>query len=440
MKKVNRVSLLLILILVGSCGKDDPKPPLNKSVEADLLRLDLEYMGTTYTTTISGTTVSLSNLLPSEAQEVIIKSIELSSRAISDKKAGDKLQLGQNPLSIQITAEDGTTEKNYSLNLETAAPVTALKPFGVNLAGAEFGSPNFPGTYDTDYIYPNTEELDYYKSKGLNLIRMPFSWERIQPILNGNLDEVELNRIKDFLQAARNRNMAVVLDLHNYGRYYLNGKEEIIGSPNLSIIHIKDLWTKLSFELKDNSEIWGYGIMNEPHDMLAAASWFDIAQEIINGIRTSDARTRIIVGGDSWSSAEFWPLFSDNLRNLSDPSNNLTFEAHVYFDNDSSGRYDQNYDDEGAYPDKGIDRVTPFLDWLETNELNGFVGEYGVPGNDARWLTMLDNLLLHLETKGINGAYWAGGPWWGDYILSIEPNNGADKAQMEIVQKYLEVN
>lgn len=440
MKKINRAVLVLILFLVGSCGRDDPGPQGNKSVEADLLRLDLEYAGTTFTTMISGTTISLSNLLPSEVQEVIIKSIELSPKALADKKVGDVLQAGGNSIPIEITAEDGTTKKSYSLNLETAEPIATLKPFGVNLAGAEFGSPNFPGNYNTDYTYPTTEELDYYKSKGLNLVRMPFSWERIQPVLNGNLDEIELNRIKDFLQAARNRNMAVILDLHNYGRYYVNGIEEIIGSANLSIAHIKDLWTKLSLELKNNSEIWGYGIMNEPHDMLAGTPWFDIAQEIINGIRNSDTQTRIIVGGDSWSSAEFWPLFSDNLKNLSDPSNNLTFEAHVYFDNDSSGRYYQSYDDEGAYPDKGIDRVNPFLDWLETNDLNGFVGEYGVPGNDARWLTMLDNLLLHLESKGINGTYWAGGPWWGDYILSIEPGNGNDKPQMAIIQKYPKAN
>lgn len=440
MKKINRAALVLILILIGSCGKDDPGPEPNKSTAADLLKLDFEYSGTTYTTIIIGMEITLLNLLPAGAEEVTIKSIALSPKATTVKQVGDKLQVAQNSIPIEITAEDGTTKKSYSLSLETAEPIATMKPFGVNLAGAEFGSPNFPGTFDTDYTYPTVEELDYYKSKGLNLIRMPFSWERIQPVLNGNLDEIELNRIKFFLQAARNRNMAVVLDLHNYGRYYLNGVEEIIGSANLSIAHIKDLWTKLSSELKHNSEIWGYGIMNEPHNMLAGTPWFDIAQETINGIRTSDTQTRIIVGGDSWSSAEFWPLFSDNLKNLSDPSNNLTFEAHVYFDNDSSGRYDQSYDDEGAYPDKGIDRVSPFLDWLEANSLKGFVGEYGVPANDARWLTMLDNLLLHLETKGINGTYWAGGPWWGDYILSIEPGIGNDKPQMTIVEKYPKAN
>ncbi len=90
--------------------------------------------------------------------------------------------------------------------------------YGVNLAGAEFGS-NMPGVFNTDYTYPNNEELDYYHSKGLDLIRLPFSWERIQHTLNDNLNSAELNRIKTVIQAATTRNMYVLLDFHNSARY-----------------------------------------------------------------------------------------------------------------------------------------------------------------------------------------------------------------------------
>ena len=31
------------------------------------------------------------------------------------------------------------------------------------------------------------------------------------------------------------------------------------------------------------------------------------------------------------------------------------------------------------------------------------------------------------------GCYWAGGPWWGEYRLSIEPRNGIDRPQMKIL-------
>lgn len=315
----------------------------------------------------------------------------------------------------------------YSTNFQSS--------FGITLAGPEFGN-TYPGVHNTDYIYPASEQLDYYQAKGLHLIRLPFSWERVQPELNGVLDLEELTRIKNFVHFAASRSMFVLLDLHNFGRYNLNGQTEIIGSNNLDISHVKDLWTKLAFAFKDNSGIWGYGIMNEPHDMLLNAPWFEIAQEIIIGIRAQDKHTKILVGGDNWSSAEKWVQSSDDLKNLIDPAANLVFEAHVYFDKNSSGRYKKSYDNEGAYPTIGIDRVQPFLNWLQTNNLKGFVGEYGVPGNDQRWLTALDNLLVHLKTNCINGCYWAGGPWWGDYNLSIEPHKGIDRIQMGVVQHH----
>ena len=63
----------------------------------------------------------------------------------------------------------------------------------MNLAGAEFqvqtwGVDSVTGTYGTDYIYTNTTEIDYYVGKGVNVFRLPFAWERLQPTLNGDFD------------------------------------------------------------------------------------------------------------------------------------------------------------------------------------------------------------------------------------------------------------
>jgi len=317
------------------------------------------------------------------------------------------------------------------------------QPFGINLAGAEFGTnrPGFggdmPGQFNIDYTYPNAQELDYYQSKGFELVRIPVRWERLQNNLNGPINSAEVNRLKNLLNEVQNRNMKAIIDVHNYGRYKISGIEYIIGSSTVSVAHVKDFWTKLAFELKGRNEIWGYGIMNEPHDMLPQVSWFSIAQEIINGIRSTDQATTIIVGGDSWSSALRWVNESDNLKNLSDPNNNLIYEAHVYFDNDQSGTYNDDYVTEGGTPDKGIEYVADFVNWLQQNNLKGFIGEYGIPANDARWLTTLDRFLAYLEANCINGTYWAGGRWWpDDYELSIEPINGNERPQMAIVEKY----
>ena len=66
--------------------------------------------------------------------------------------------------------------------------------------------------------------------------------------------------------------------------------------------------------------------------------------------------------------------------------------------------------------------------------------EFGIPNNDSRWLTVMDNFLQYLNENNIGGCYWAAGRWWKDYPLSIEPTGSTDKPQMNLFAKYLGQN
>lgn len=306
--------------------------------------------------------------------------------------------------------------------------------YGVNLSCAEFGSA-LPGIYGTTYIYPSVSSLDYYKSKGLRLIRLPFLWERLQQSLNAPLDSAELLRMDAFVAGAAARDMLVLLDAHNYGRRTVGGASYIIGSTQVPVAAFGDFWKRVAAHYKNSNAVWAYGLSNEPHDM-GAYSWFNAAQAAIDSTRLADTTHIIMVGGNNWSSADRWPQVSDSLRFLADPRNNLMFEAHQYFDNDASGTYAQTYDAQGATDSIGVKRVAHFVTWLETFGKRGFVGEYGVPGNDSRWNTTLDKFLNYLDQHRIGGTYWAGGPWWGSYALSVEPSGNVDKPQMSVLSKY----
>jgi endoglucanase len=311
-----------------------------------------------------------------------------------------------------------------------AQPQPAVEAqFGVNLAGAEFGS-TFPGTHGTDYIYPSDTQLDYYKSKNLTLIRLPFSWERVQHNLNGPLDTTELARIDAVIAGADTRGMKIILDVHNYGRY--NG--QIIGSSSVPNSAFRDLWQKLAAHYKGQSAVWAYGLMNEPHSM--QGGWPAAAQAGVDGVRTSDMSKVILVSGDNWSGAWSWASHSADLW-VTDPANNVVYEAHQYFDKDGSGTYVQSYDADGAYPTIGVDRAKPFVEWLKERGARGFIGEFGVPDNDPRWLTVMDDFMAYLSENGVGGTYWAGGPWWGNYPLSVEPREGRDRPQMQVLTKHV---
>ncbi len=312
------------------------------------------------------------------------------------------------------------------------------QPFGVNLAGAEFGGGEMPGEFGKKYIYPTEVDLDYFLDNGIHLIRLPFKWERLQHDLNASLNPEELLRLTTFMEAARERDMLVILDLHNYARRQVNGETFVIGTGPVEVEHLTDFWKRLAIELKTyKPTIYGFALMNEPYGLNHPSEWFEMAQSSIYGIREVDQETTILVGGNDWSSAERWVEQSDTLKYLFDPNDNLIFEAHVYFDNDASGAYRGSYDEEMATPYIGIERIQPFVNWLRVNDFRGFVGEYGVPGDDERWLVAMDNFLSYLQRNNINATYWAGGPWWGNYKLSIMPDKNGEKPQMKVFRKYL---
>jgi endoglucanase len=71
--------------------------------------------------------------------------------------------------------------------------------------------------------------------------------------------------------------------------------------------------------------------------------------------------------------------------------------------------------------------------------VEGFLGEYGVPDTDSRWLPILDDLLTALDDAGFHGTYWAAGEWWGGYPLSVQPRGdfNADRPQMAVLERHL---
>src|SRR5215831_10516248 len=96
----------------------------------------------------------------------------------------------------------------------------ALLYTGVNLAGAEFGATVLPGTYNVNYTYPNQTEVDYFRSKGMNIFRLCFRWERLQQSTNSSFNAAEFSRFHTFVSTTTGKGMYVILDPHNFERYH----------------------------------------------------------------------------------------------------------------------------------------------------------------------------------------------------------------------------
>ena len=272
----------------------------------------------------------------------------------------------------------------------------------------------------------------------MSVVRLPFLWERIQPTQSGALDAAELGRLDDVVSYATGKGLKIEIELHDYG-YGFGG---LIGTqtPNASFA---DVWGKLAGHFTSNPGVI-FGLMNEPH-VQSAADWLVSANAAIAAIRSAGALQEILVPGTGWDGAWSWTLADTNNATVIgpgvvDPGHNFAFEVHQYLDSDSSGTHPGV-----VSPTIGVERLTAITQWAEANHQRLFLGEVGVDQQPIS-LQALDNMLTYIKqhTDVWSGVtYWAGGPWWGPYMFSIEPqnvndpNNYGDKPQMGILEKHL---
>jgi endoglucanase len=316
-----------------------------------------------------------------------------------------------------------------SLGAFSASAKTEL--IGINVAGAEFTSGELPGKHGTHYFFPPDDYFDRWDKRDIRMIRFPIKWERLQPALKGDFDDTYAELIDRMLDQAADKNMRIILDVHNYARFRGN----VIGSDEVPFSAYRDLMERIAKRWHEHDGLYAYDIMNEPYGA-ADEHWPVAAQAGIDGVRKHDRKRPLYIEGVSWSSAARWPRYGDELLKLKDPADNMVFSAHVYIDSDASGTYSEgpakNFD-----PMIGVRRVEPFVGWLKENNKRGHIGEFGIPADDERWLDAMDKLLAYLNEHCIPISYWAAGPSWGNYKLSIEPREGVERPQLDLLEKWV---
>ncbi|MGI4791641.1 MAG: glycoside hydrolase family 5 protein [Janthinobacterium lividum] len=343
----------------------------------------------------------------------------------------------------QNSADPAPTFYVDDIQLTAAAPQVplihrgAIKPLpftGVNISGGEFDDrqQGAGSVFGTNYVYPSTGEMDYFAGKGVNIIRFPFHWPDLQPVLNQPLSAAVLGRIKAVVAAATERGQVVILDLHDYARY--NGK--LIGGPEISDAAFADFWGRTAAEFKGNQNVW-FGLVNEPHDM-PNAQWLSAANAAIAAIRKSGANNLILVPGIAWTGAHDWVSSGNGATMLGvvDPKRHYIYEVHQYLDSDNSGSHP-----EAVSATIGSERLQDFTLWARQHHQRGFLGEFGAADNPTA-LAAADDMLRFMEKNRdvwVGYTWWAAGAWWGDYMFTVEPKTGQDRPQMAILRPHLQI-
>ncbi len=354
---------------------------------------------------------------------------------VNDKYGGSS-SLDRNLYVKSISAGASTVTENKelkdtgsSVNATVNVPATQSTPgvqlLGVNLSGAEYGNP-VTGVMNYDYVYPTTAEIDYFASLGLNTIRIPVAWQRLQPTEDGPLSTTQLAQLDSLVAYAATKGVKVDIDLHNYGAGY--GAD--VGTAQTPDSAFANFWSQMAEHYKNSPNVI-FGLMNEPNS-IAPAAWAVAAQGAVNAIRATGATQEILVSGSDWDTASSW-VSSGNaatVGEITDPDNDIAFEVHQYFNPGSSGTSTAV-----VSPDIGPESLASVTQWAQQNGKKLFLGEFGA-GSDPASLTALSNTLNYLNANADvwqGGTYWAGGPWMGNYMFSADPQNGVEAPQTAVL-------
>jgi Endoglucanase len=305
---------------------------------------------------------------------------------------------------------------------------------GVNLAGAEWactaGQTPLEGT---DYLWVSHQDIDYLASKGVAFARLLFSWEILQPSLNGNLALAYESTMRDRVSYATGKGMKVMIEPHG-GEYtrFARYKGDPVGSVAVPHSAFADLWRRLAELHLGNSKVI-FGLMNEPNN-ISTSQWFAAAQAAIDAIRATGATNMIMVPGNGFSQPSSWndTWYDTAIRKVSnaagwltllDPLDKTVVSVHTYFDADGGG---------GANDIVGPDiigqRLQPVVDWARLNRLKVHLSEFGANAATPGAQAAVANAIAYMDANAdvmIGWAWWAYGPpaWWGGYKFTLCPTS-----------------
>jgi endoglucanase len=260
-----------------------------------------------------------------------------------------------------------TTSGNRIVDAATGA---AVRLRGVNRSGLEYAWPDEDGFASGAGI--SRAEIEWIATKwAANVMRLPFSQDRVLGGFAGRGAEDYLRDIDRIVGWAERYGVYTLLDLHWIG-------EEVARLPDEGSV---ETWSLLARRYRGRACVL-YDIFNEPHDV-TMGEWKPWALRLIDTIRAESPAALAFVSGVDWGY---------DLRGFPLQRANVAYSTHVY-------------------PNKGGDWDGAFGQLARSWPV--FAGECGGEDRDAAWGR---RLFRYFDALDIGFAAWG----WSDRPLLVE--------------------
>lgn len=308
---------------------------------------------------------------------------------------------------------------------------TAIQLHGLNWFGFETDTHIVHGLWARDY----ESQLQQISELGYNTIRLPYSVQMLdEQSINGvdfsqgsNSDfqnKTPLEAMDIFIKKAAQYDLMILLDSHRLNNQYI---PELWYDNQYSEQDWIDAWTQLAERYKDEPNVIGADLKNEPH---GAASWgtgsqtdwrlaaeragnavLDVAPHwliVVEGVETN------VQGGHElthWWGANLEGADSYPVR--LDTPNKLVYSTHEY----GPGVYDQDWFYASDFPTNLYERwETGFFYLMRENTAPVLIGEFGGREVDqsSREGVWQNTLVDFIDQHDISYTYWSWNPNSGD--------------------------
>lgn len=315
-------------------------------------------------------------------------------------------------------------------------------PRWITVSGLERGAgqPGFcnerPGEPGQDYFAPHRSTLERLAEEGFAGFRIPFRWERMQPVLGGPLDPDGVQELRYLISSADHIDKRVVLAMHNAGRYRMvvegaptdcGLEEPVRGAIRLYDEHLAEFWSRMSHALCGLPNLHGY-CLGGPADGLPDGAWQRAAQAAVDAIREDGNDVAIYISGHGRSHAETWGADNPAAPWIDDSLDKIVYEARCHLDHDASGSYTRSFEDElkgdPELAKRVATRLGPFVQWLEATGAVGAVTEFGVTATDSGWSTLLGELVRTAQSAELTSVCWKARSHPDDGPPSKQPVDG----------------
>jgi hypothetical protein len=220
-------------------------------------------------------------------------------------------------------------------------------------------------------------DFKFLSEIGATVVRIPFNYRHFEDDMNpGHYNSVGFHYLDYAIEWGKKHNIYIILDLHaapgwqNQGWHSDNpyGISLLWGNRDYQE-RIKNLWVYIADHYKDESQVAGYDLLNEPNapnmEILNR-----VYREWTSAIRTVDKRHIIFIEGNRYAQI---------FEGLDEPfDDNLAYSSHNYITAAYMGRRYPGYSSD-VYVDKGWIEKS-FLErnkWILEHKRPSWVGEFG---------------------------------------------------------------